>query len=117
MFLAFRPRCVYIRPAQAKIALKQQVLNFEEAAFPYEMNARTKQQEEGESVVQAEQGQLRQILAKAEGDLSRRDYWVVTDDSVVRVHVNQRTIYVPDPETFPIPIKFIDILRDRRTHV
>ena len=40
------------------------------------------------------------------------DSWSITDSAVIRFHKQPRTtLFVPDPKSFPIPIKYIDVLR------
>ena len=47
-----------------------------------------------------------------------QDYWVVESDRITRIHQTPRYwLYVHDPETFPVPIAYIDVLRFTKTNV
>ena len=44
------------------------------------------------------------------------DYWTITSDAIVRHHrLPRRRLYVPDPEDFPVPLKYIDVFRFTET--
>jgi len=46
------------------------------------------------------------------------DFWTVNDDVVIRHHRTPRTkLYVPEESTFPIPLKYLDILRRTCTDI
>ena len=46
------------------------------------------------------------------------DFWVIDGDWIIRHHVNPRTkLFVPNPDDFPIPLKYIDIIRVTETDV
>ena len=44
--------------------------------------------------------------------MGEQDSWSINDSAVIRFHKQPRiALFVPDPESFPIPIKYIDVLR------
>ena len=46
---------------------------------------------------------------------ARRDFWSVQGDLICRHHNEPRVqLYVPKEETFPIPLKYIDVTRSTR---
>ena len=58
--------------------------------------------------------------APAPGELSpeEQDSWSINESAVIRVHRQPRTtLYVPDTKDFPIPIKYIDVLRTTWTNL
>ena len=47
---------------------------------------------------------------------AKNDFWSITGDFNSRLHVEPRVkLYVPKEETFPIPLKYIDVTRTTRT--
>ena len=47
---------------------------------------------------------------------ARNDFWSITGDFICRHHVEPRgKLYVPREESFPIPMKFIDVSRNAHT--
>ena len=47
---------------------------------------------------------------------TKNDFWSITGDFIYRHHVEPRVkLYVPRTESFPIPLKYIDVTRTTRT--
>ena len=45
-----------------------------------------------------------------------RDFWSISGDFIYRHHVEPRVkLYVPKEESFPIPLKYIDVTRNTHT--
>ena len=58
--------------------------------------------------------------AFAEGSAATEesDFWSITDDCIMLHHKKPRTtLYVPDDSSFPIPLKYIDIMRRTYTDI
>ena len=55
------------------------------------------------------------ILLGYDGE-ARNDLWSITGDFIYRHHVEPRVkLYMPREESFPIPLKYIDVTRNTRT--
>ena len=51
-----------------------------------------------------------------DGEEAQSDFWTVTGDFIYRHHVDPRIkLYVPREESFPIPLKYIDVTRTTKT--
>ena len=51
-------------------------------------------------------------------DASEPDFWSISDDCVMIHHRQARIkLYVPDESTFPIPLKYIDVMRRTYTDI
>ena len=49
---------------------------------------------------------------------ARADFWSIQGDFICRHHVEPRVqLYVPKEETFPIPLKYIDVTRTTHTNL
>ena len=47
---------------------------------------------------------------------AKYDFWSITGDSIYRHHVGPRVkLYMPKEESFPIPMKYIDVTRTTHT--
>ena len=47
---------------------------------------------------------------------AKNDFWSITGDFIYRHHVEPRVkLYVPREESFPIPLKYIDVTRNTHT--
>ena len=47
---------------------------------------------------------------------AKHDFWSITGDFICRHHVEPRVkLYMPNEESFPIPLKYIDVARTART--
>ena len=47
---------------------------------------------------------------------AKHDFWSITGDFIYRHHVEPRVkLYVPREESFPIPLKYIDVTRNTHT--
>ena len=47
---------------------------------------------------------------------AKYDFWSITGDFIYRHHVEPRVkLYMPREESFPIPLKFIDVTRNTHT--
>ena len=76
---------------------------------------------EGQEILQGRSGELRSPTA-LHGDSTRddeeakSDFWTITEDFTYRHHVEPRVkLYVPREESFPIPMKYIDVTRTTHT--
>ena len=71
-------------------------------------------EEEGSEAVPAEgdlQGPIQEVEAEP-------DFWSINDDVVIVHHRNSRSqLYVPDEATFPIPLRYIDVVRRTTTDI
>ena len=49
---------------------------------------------------------------------ARRDFWSIQGDFIYRHHIEPRVqLYLPKEETFPIPLKYIDVTRTTHTNL
>ena len=49
--------------------------------------------------------------------LSRNNFWSIQDDLIYRHRAEPRVQrYVPKEETFPIPLRYVDVLNEVHTH-
>ena len=49
-------------------------------------------------------------------DEVRKDFWSIQADFIYRHHIEPRVqLYVPREESFPIPLKYIDVIRSTHT--
>ena len=47
---------------------------------------------------------------------ARKDFWSIQGDFIYRHHIEPRVqLYVPREESFPIPLKYIDVIRSTHT--
>ena len=57
-------------------------------------------------------GDSRRSGNKKDEPEARKDFWSIQGDFVYRHHIEPRVhLYVPKEETFPIPLKYIDVTR------
>ena len=67
----------------------------------------------GESHGEAEESQPAEHKDDAE---ARKDFWSIQEDFIYRHHIEPRIhLYVPREETFPVPLKYIDVMRSTHT--
>ena len=51
-----------------------------------------------------------------EAESEEGDFWTIGVDNIFRHHVSSRTtLYVPKEKDFPIPLKYIDVIRRTNT--
>ena len=65
--------------------------------------------------LQGESGESRPAEPTDDAE-ARKDFWSIQGDFIYRHHVEPRVqLYVPKEETFPIPLKYIDVTRSTHT--
>ena len=68
-----------------------------------------------ENLLQGESGESQPEEAKDDAD-ARADFWSIQGDFIYRHHIEPRVeLYVPKEETFPIPLRNIDVTKSTHT--
>ena len=85
---------------------------------------RQRQQDDKEKSEREKKEKERKEAEKKKGDeeehdlqMKQEDFWIINNSFITRVHRRPRTsLYVPSEEDFPLPLKYIDIMRFTRTN-
>ena len=85
---------------------------FQEPTLRWEHTVR-RENLSGESQGDREESHPEEAKDEAE---TQEDFWSIQGDFIYRHHIEPRVqIYVPKEESFPIPLKYIDVTRSTRT--
>ena len=70
---------------------------------------------QGKAYNEAARGQKKQESSPDDGE-ARNDFWSISGNDIYRHHVEPRVkLYVPRDESFPIPLRYIDVTRATST--
>ena len=71
-----------------------------------------------ESLSRKSRGDMEEFQLEESNDVAkiRNDFWSIQGDSIYRHHIEPRVqLYVPNEESFPISLKYIDVIRSTHT--